>query len=285
MAEAAQGAGTTGADTSTTDTTATPAPDAGAPGSGTTATPGDTTTTDGGKPPATQTEKTFTQKELDRIVAKERREYQRLHQQAEERAYERIRREQAERQPSTTQPSGSQPQGMPRLEDFKDKDPGEYVLAMARWDRQQAALEDQRKHRTTEDERSIKAVNEYQEERFADADDEYPGLRERLAGKGVALTHPMLDYVLETEPGFAVGDYLAANAAESRKIAQLSPAKQVLALHEIASKLKTAPRTNTPPPIVPNDATGASHQALSTVKDDEEWARRRDKEEREKRNR
>lgn len=279
MAEEAQGQ-VTPSDTSTS--TAAPAPDTGAAAPGTTAAPGaETATEDGGKKPAaTETkERTFTQKELDRIVAKERREYARLIQQAEDRARERLSREGGERQ--QTQERDTKPAGRPKAADFKD--PEDYVEALAEWKFEQREAERARKDRERDAERSTSEASRYIEERFAEADEHFPDLRERLAAKDVSLSDPMLGFVLDHDQGFAVGDFLATNPAESTRIAKLRPAMQILALNEIAAKLKAATRTNTPAPIVPNDAAGASQSDISSEKSDEEWARKREKQLREKR--
>lgn len=281
MAEATQGA--VASDTGTTTTSTTEAPIDGAAAPGSTAPSGaETTTTDGGDQPKATTpppEKTFTQKELDRIVARERREYQRLSREAEDRAYERMKRERGE-EPGAREAVTTQPQGEPKPDDFKT--PQEWLRAWNRWDRNQADQEYQHKQRKTHEQRSSQEADAYLEERFGEADEEYPDLRARLSRLPV-LSDAMLGFVLDTEHGFAVGDFIATNTAEAKKIAALPPAKQVLALADIAAKLKVAPKTNTPPPIVPNDAQGASHQDLSSVKSDEEWAKKRDKAIREKR--
>lgn len=222
------------------------------------------------EPKAPPPEKTFTQKELDRIIARERREYERHRKEAEER----VRKEYAERfpeKPTAAKPSDQEPDP----EDFKS--PKEYVAAMVEWKLEQRAKEEQRKASEQQKRQSSESAAAYLEKRFAAAE-EFPDLQERLSSDEVALSDPMLSFVLDTEHGFAVGDYLANNAAESRKIANLAPAKQILALAEIAGKLKAAPKPSAaPPPIVPNSGTGVpakGYRPDMSAKEYKEWRER-----------
>lgn len=284
MAEATQDAGTTAA----AATTATPAPEAGAEATGTTASPGaDAGTLEQGTPEANDKPTAFTQKEVDRIVAKERR---RLEREVERRVTDRVRAEEAERRLRETQGGGRgddtvrQPKGKPQPKDFEKAE--DYVEALTDW-----KLEQREKDRVakTKTERSQKDVHEYNSRlmeactRGADEMD-VDDFEEVALDEDLDVTDAMAHAIAECEIPAKVLYHLGQNPAEARRIAKLKPTHQVRAIAEIETKLKVAPKTQTPPPIVPNDAKGASGQDPSKLSTDD-WLKWRERDLKEKRDR
>lgn len=207
---------------------------------------------EGAEPEATPPEKMLPQSEVNRLVAKEKAQAAKR---AEKLAMERFRAESAERElarlRAETTPKPTTPQGEPQPDQFEN--PKDYVKALVRYERAQAEQEEKSRKATEQQQRSSSEAKAYLQERFTAAEEDYPDLQGRLASDEIALSDAMLGFVLDTDHGFKVGDYLASNPAESRKIAQLPPAKQILELNQIASTLAAPPvTTKTQAPIVPN---------------------------------
>jgi hypothetical protein len=155
------------------------------------------------------------------------------------------------------QPAQDQPKGKPQYKDFEGR-PEEFVEALAAWTLEQREAARAKETEAQRAKHSEREEATYYETKLAEGSEKFPDLGDRLRSEEVALTRPMLDFVTDAEHGFAVGDYLANNAAESHKIAALSPVKQVLELHKIAQRLSAPPEiTKTPPPIKPSGATSA----------------------------
>lgn len=174
-----------------------------------------------------------------------------------------------ERQPA-------QPQGEPKPEDYKDRTPQEFLRDWLKWERQQQEQASTTESRAREEQMRQREEAEYVHTRLAEASAKFPDLHERL-GELPALTRPMLEFVIEDESGPAVGDYIANNVAEAIKIAELKPVKQVLAMRDIAAKLKEPPKTSAaPPPIVPNAGRASVEKDVSKMSDKEfaEWRKR-----------
>lgn len=168
-------------------------------------------------------------------------------------------------------------EGKPRPGDFKD--PEEYVEALTEWKIEQREAKRAKEQQSETGERDRQEATAYLDERFSEAEEKFPDLRERLGADDVLLTDAMLGFVLHHEHGFAVGDYLAAHSAESRRIGKLPLALQPIALKEVADRLKAPPKpTQTPPPIKPLDGNAGAKRDwadLSTAEHVEKWLKRK----------
>lgn len=230
-------------------------------------------TPQGVEPEATPVpEKMLPQSEVNKLLAKEKAQAARR---AEKSAMERFRAESAERELERLRAERATPeiaQGEPQPEQFKT--PQEFVRALIKWERQQEAVATERDNDKQREVHSVKQEREYVDAKFADAVEKgFPDLQERLTAPDLPLSRPMADFVFEAEHGFAVGDYLADHKDEAKKIAQMHPVQQVLALNGIAAKLKTPPKPSAaPPPIVPNSGSGTPAKGYRPDMSDKEYA-------------
>jgi hypothetical protein len=224
--------------------------------------------------PEAKAERTFTQKELDDIVqkrlAKESKRAERL---GEERARREAAERELERLRTANQPKP--PQGEPNPENYTD--PKEFVRDLIRWERQQETEQSKQVEREQLDREYTQRQVEYVAERFDLAEDKFPGLKDRLTDVP-ALTPRMLEFVIEDDHGFTVGDYLSEHHDEAKKIARLAPYKQLQELRTLAARLTAPPKTTTAPaPIVPNTTAAkveTGYRPDMTDKQFSEWRRR-----------
>lgn len=197
-----------------------------------------------------QPPKTYSEEEARKIVnerlTKERRRIERQVRAEVERDYLRQQLEARDKPPASDQPKGK-----PQYKDYEGR-PEEFVEALAEWKLEQREAARVKETEAQRSQREAAEEGEYIRGKLAEASVQFPDLDARLSSEDIALTRPMLDFVVDAEDGFAVGDYLANNPAESKKIALLRPVKQVLALEAIAKRLKAPPEpTKVPSPIVP----------------------------------
>jgi hypothetical protein len=174
--------------------------------------------------------------------------------------------------------ASDQPKGKPQYKDFEGR-PEEYVEALADWKFEQREAKRIEESKAQEDKHSEREEVEQAEMALAKASVKFPDLKARLIEADAFLTKPMFDYVVDTEHGPAVGDFFANNPAESHRIAALSPVKQVLELHKIATRLSAPPEpTKTPAPIKPLDGNAGAKRDwadLSTAEHVEKWLKRK----------
>lgn len=221
-------------------------------------------------------EKTFTQAELNAIVAKEKAK--------ESRRAERIARAEAERDiyrqqlETRQQPQQTPDEGEPDPAKFKDFDT--YNRAVIRFELKQElkAEQEKSKHAATaqQDERFEAQRGEALRQKFVAAEAKYPDLRDALADQELPFNGAILAYIEHRQVGADVAYHLAQNRAEAKRIAALNPIDQVLALHALESKL-TAPPTTTkaPPPITPSGTKASVEKDPEKMTDDEfaKWRR------------
>lgn len=164
-----------------------------------------------------------------------------------------------------------QPQGEPQPEQFKT--PQEYVRALVRWERKQEASQSEQQTRAQQERQHVTQEAEYVQAKLSEASEVHPGLDERLIADDMPLTRPMADFVFEAEHGYDVGNYLTEHKDEARKISNLTPANQILALNEIRLKLKAPPpQSKLPPPIKPNSGNAASDTGYRPEMTDKQYA-------------
>lgn len=209
-------------------------------------------------PPA----KTFTQSDLDRILARERAKESRR---AERFGYERAMREAAEKQlaeirtPPTSSPqTGDEPQ----QSQFHDYD--SYVKAYARWTVQQELrtvskqAEEQRSR--SEAEKSAAEVMA----KLAPGAKKYEDFHDVVFADDLRITKDMAETILDLgSDGNDVAYFLGTHPQEAERIAGLSKVGQVREIDKLATTLKAPPKVTTaPPPITPNTGTGTVEKRL-----------------------
>lgn len=224
--------------------------------------------------PTPPPEKTFTQKELDRIVARERREYQKLSREAEERAYERYRREHAD----TAKPE--QPKGKPLAKDYAN--PDDWAVAVADWTFEQreakAKAEREKSSREQEDSRvhETRARTAF-EKIIAPGREKHEDFDEVVLADDAPITDVMIAAAARLKDGATLLYQIAQDRKEALRIARLPDIEQAWEIKAYESKLSAPPKpTNAPPPIVPGGTKTAVEKDPSKMTDPEfdEWRKR-----------
>lgn len=217
-------------------------------------------------PPEEQEPKTFTQEELDAIVAKRVAK--------ERRKVERELREAAQVAQRPTTPA--QP---PRPEDFPN--PLEFADKLADWKADQKIAE----REAQQHQRQVVSS-------FADREEEarakYEDYDEVAKSDDVPITREMAAVILESEIGPEVAYHLGKNPREAARIAQLSPLAQAREIGKIEAALTSATppvkkTSSAPEPIRPVGSrstvpTVSTSDPRSTKMSDSEWIKQRNAE-------
>lgn len=206
----------------------------------------------GDKPDASQAEKTLTQSEVNKIVAKARaQESRRAEKLANERAealyYKRLYEQSQAKQPDP-------PEGEPQQKDFTDYE--EFLLAKAEWrfEKKQAASRE-KSEREGSAQREQRGMAEYAQQvrsKMNAAAAKYDDFQD-VIDAGV-FTQPMTAFIAEVakDPG-ELAYHLGNHREEAIRISQLPPAAQIVQMHLLEAKMTAAPApTKAPAPIVPN---------------------------------
>jgi len=211
-----------------------PANEAGdpAPESGSTAAPG----TENPTAPAEATEppepRTFTQEELDKIVAKEKAKA--------ERAAERRLRE-------AQQTQAVVPSEPPKPDDYETA--ADYIEALSDWKADQKVAQQAAQERQ-------KTVNTTFAEREEAARDKYEDFDDVVYTDDLTITPAMAQVIKTSEVGPDVAYYLGKNPKEAERIARLDPLAQARELGKIEVKVSDTPApvkkvSSAPDPITP----------------------------------
>lgn len=214
--------------------------------------------------PVAPVEKTFTQKEVDQLVAKraaiaERRAGKEARALFEAEFYR--KQYEATQQKPPTQPVAN---GKPQVDQFKDYN--EYIEALTDWKLEQKEGAKRQESETQSRQREQMEFAGKVQSRFAKATEQYPDFHDVIAGEGVAITMPMLDAMIESEIGDKLAYHVASDPELSQKISAMSPARQVRELLSIEAELMKPPTpTRTPPPIEPNNTSASSSKDLKDL--------------------
>lgn len=238
-----------------------------------------------GDEPEAKPERTFTQKELNEIVAKEKARESRR---AERIASERIRREMVERENAELRAKLEAPKGKPGKPDPADPKFGgnweNYQEAVIEWHAEQKLQKlmqarEQESHAQRDQREQAEQARYVHETIVSKGRDKFEDFDEVTTGDGVAITHPMLAAAAELKAGPDILYYLGQHPEESQRIAQLSGAKQVLEMNKLEAKLTAPPApTKAPPPIVPNAGKASIErgwEGLSTAEHVDKWLKRK----------
>jgi hypothetical protein len=187
----------------------------------------------------TPVEKTFTQAELDEILAKKTAKLIR------QRERERAQRELYEQQLTKVALPQTLTAGEPQLEQFAD--PREYAKAVVAFEKQQEQLRQQALE-------AQKKESSFQEKRddFIDELKETPGFEMEKFNR-LPISESMAEAILESDSGTKLVVHLTENPQEAQRIASLSPARQAAEIGKLEAKLATAaaPKSNAPKPLQP----------------------------------
>lgn len=253
-----------GAAAPTEDVTKTPAADA-APGPEATAA---TNTEKPDEPEKTSPERTFTQKELDAIVQREKAtERRRAERVARAEAEAKILREQneslrnGEREREDRRGAGED--RAPDPKDFKDYD--SYNRAVVRFEARQEIRQEAERREKAEKAQREQSTDREQFERdravLMKGAKEFRDFEEVVFDEEAPITRAMMRAALESDIPSKVAYYLAHpdHREEAMEIAELSPTRAAAKVHELAVRLTKAPKPNPlPDPIKPTGDTASA---------------------------
>jgi hypothetical protein len=218
-------------------------------------------------------ERTFTQKELDEIVQKEKARVERKAERKRlEADAERYKRE-AEELRARVNPQPSKQEGEPQAKDFADFE--SFNRAQIRWEiQQEMKAEREKSQRETGEQQQNRQFVEHAkraQEKVSAAAKKYDDFQEVIDG-GV-FTAPMTAFITDVaKDGGELAYYLGTHRDEAIRIAQLPQAAQPVEMHLLESKLTAAPKpTQAPAPIVPNKASPSTEKRLEEAESQEEF--------------
>jgi hypothetical protein len=233
-----------------------------APAPGATAAPG-TEAPEGGNQP--EPEKTLTQSEVNKLLAKEKA---RLERRVERAVRAEVERDYLKRQLEESRaPQREAPKGAPQRKDFESDEAYADAWVDYRVD-QKIADRESKKEKETSAERQKREAEErvygLQEKLSRGAEEFGEDFMDRVLGAS-HITEPMVRFFEESDLAHKVANELVANPAEAARIAKLSPIAQIRELDKLEAKLKAPPKTTqAPAPIVPS---GGQAQVQKDYKD------------------
>lgn len=194
----------------------------------------------------TPVEKTFTQKELDEILAKKTAKLLR------QREQERAKRELYEQQLQKIAPPQVQTPGKPHISQFADAE--QYAEAVAEWKLQQKAAEDQARQAQSKQSEFVNKRDDFLAE-LQDTD----GFDMRKFN-ALPISIPMAEAILDSDISTKLALHLTHNPDEAQRIAALSPARQAAEIGKLELKLSAASKkpSNAPAPINPVSGSGST---------------------------
>lgn len=218
------------------------------------------------KPETKPESRTFTQDELDKIVAKEKARVER-------RLAKEIRREVEEALKAQTPQAPQTPEAAakPKPDQFSTTE--EYVEALAAFKAEEIfrtkTQESESQRREAElRQRHQSVVTSYQE-RVEQAMEKYPDFEDVAYSPDVPITNAMAATIQESEMGPEIAYYLGKNPQEAAKIAKLSPFLQAKELGKLEAKIASAPPpakpSNAPPPLNPIKNASAGTTFIDTT--------------------
>ena len=195
------------------------------------------------QPEEPQAPKTFTQDELDAIVAK------RLAR--EQRKWERER---------VQQPAAQAPKAVPPADQFESPEAYAEALAVKKAEELLAERDRQRQQ--------AQALNQYHELEEK-ARDKYDDFEQVAYNPSLKITSVMAETIQNSDVGPDIAYYLGANAKEADRISQLSPFLQAKEIGRIEAKLASDPpvkrTTSAPPPITPVTSRASGNPTYDTT--------------------
>lgn len=117
------------------------------------------------------------------------------------------------------------------------------------------------------------------QDKQAAAADKYADFEEVVGGSDAPVTPSMSQAIVESDHGADIAYYLAQHPDEARRIAQLSPIRQVAEVGKLEIKVSAPPPkqvTQAPPPIVPAGSKAKAEKDPSQMTDAEfaQWRRK-----------
>lgn len=225
---------------------------------------------EGQEPAAVEPEKTLTQSEVNKLIAREKAK--------EAKRVERTFRAEAERdlllrqQEARERPVAAQPKGKPRPEDFAGRPYEDYVEAVADWRAEQKISELRQQGEAAQRQQQDFMRAHEASQRLHKGADKYPDFKEVIEG-GAYISPDMGDAITRVPNPADVAYFLCQNHDEAQRIFSLpSPIDRIWAIRDVASKLAAPPApTRTPAPIVPSSPRPSTEKKLEDAQTQEEF--------------
>jgi hypothetical protein len=225
--------------------------------------------------PEVKPEKTFTQAELDSIVAKEKAKVERRLQRQQERI-------------AVVQPTESAEPQKPNISSFATVE--EYDKAMEQYAETKVQFRESQRVQQERDQRARREAEEVANthlEREEKAIEKYADYYQVTRNPQLPISQSMLDAIQSLPNGPDVAYHLGQNPQEASRIAQLPPRVHGVEMGRLAAKLELAPpapkTSSAPEPIRPVGGKGGSAPVLDSTDprsdklSTEEWMRLEDK--------
>lgn len=214
-----------------------------------------------------EAERTFSQADINKILAKERHQISRRAERDAQARENRIREEVEERF-RASQPKPTQQTGEPVPEQFSDYE--SYIKARTRFE---VAQEMQSIRQQGEQQKRYQAERqqaEFVNQKLSSAAKKYSDFQDVALSEDLPITQPMAAAITESDVGGEVAYWLGMNPDEADRISRLSPVRQVRAIQEIETKVTGTPSiTRVPSPIRPNAGRAAGTKAFADMSYDE----------------
>ena len=171
------------------------------------------------------------------------------------------------------------PEGAPKLEQFDDVE--KYAEAREKWAKEQAIKEIEEKERVRARQTEDKTIVESWETQVEAALEKYDDFSDTLSS--MQPNTPLTRAIMSAENGAEVAYHLDKNPKALKRILELPPFAQVLAIGKLSAKLESEPTvakqpSKAPPPIAPVSAkTGAVSDEISPDDDMRTFIRKREK--------
>ena len=226
-------------------------------------------------------EKTFTQKDIDAIIAnrygREKVKQDKIERELRAERDQRIRLEERVAALDARKPQQQQQaldNDEPKIEDYDNF--VTFNKDLAKWqykqEREAEKLAEKQEREATERKKTVDSWSKRLETSTA----EMPDLHDVLATSGVPVTSIMQQAIMESENGPKLAYHLATNPADAERIAGMTPIGAVRALTLIEEGLKKPVAVSkATPPITPVGSKATSIKSLLDVKDYDEFSKRR----------
>jgi hypothetical protein len=198
--------------------------------------------------PETAPERTFTQAELDDIVAKriarERRKLEKVERERE--IAEAVRADREQRQQKTS------PSGPPQRDQFDSYE--DYLEAKADWKVEEKLSEREAKLAKEREAEQAKAYTDRIEtnwtERLESAREKYRDFDDVvLSNEELPVSPAMAEAIKASDVGVDVAYHLGKHPKEAARIAALDPVSQIFEMGKIAASISSKPVSKAPPPL------------------------------------
>lgn len=250
----------------------------------------------GESPEAEKPKKTFTQEDLDRMMTRERRSWERKHDRVTSELKGRIDELSKRQSASTTNSSGDEPLAAPKREDFSTyedfleaKSDYRAELKLREWQsKQQKQQEKEQAERTTAD--TQKQLAKQANERIAAGREEFPDFDQVIRDAfddGVLEQDTELYFgIIESPVGHRIAHHLANHPDEAERIGKLSPRGIHRELGKLEDKFSKAPEKKKPETMETLNASGRVIKPNDPMREDmsmDDYVRVRNEQERKRR--